>query len=199
MKKKSVEKALGFLTLAGYYHHLVQNILEKTRESNPHVVFGSKETIDKYDEITKWSDFRVIVPTLFLFYHGLELQLKGLLAFHNKVEGIHSLEKLLLLVREMEGLPVEVIAIAERHIDIKNINPFIQSFIKTNGISIDDLYMALRYPTDKKDSREFSYFDLKYKEGKIIPYIESLITDCKKLNEETGKYYYQYRPILFKQ
>jgi hypothetical protein len=56
--------------------------------------------------------------------------------------------------------------------------------------------MALRYPTDKKSSRDFSYLDLKYKEDKIIPYVESLIEDCKILSQKTGEYYSQFRPLL---
>jgi hypothetical protein len=127
MKKENVEKALGFLTLAMYYHNLAGNVLCKIQESNPHIVVGSKGIVDKYDEITKWSDFRVLIPTLFLFYHGLELQLKGLLAFHNKVDTIHSLEKLLLLIKKEKSFPPEIITVAEKHIDIKNINLFLKT------------------------------------------------------------------------
>lgn len=196
MKKENVAKALGFLTLAMHYHHLAKNVLEKMGESNSHIVVGSKGTIDRYDELTKWSDFRVLIPTLFLFYHGLELQLKGLLAFHNKINTNHSLQKLLSAIKKEKDIPLAVTTVAERHIDINQINHFLKKFITVNKISVDELYMSLRYPTDKKLTKDFSYFELKYKEKKIIPYIEILIADCKMLNKETGEYYSRFRHLL---
>lgn len=197
MKKKDVKKALGFLTLAMNYHHLAESVLEKIEESNIHIVFGTKGTVDRYGEITKWSDFRVLIPTLFLFYHGLELQLKGLLAFHDKVNTIHSLQKLLSEVKKDGIFPEEIINVAERHIDVEKINIFLKKFITDNKLSVDDLYMALRYPTDRKLSGDFSYLGLKYKEDKIIPYVKLLIADCKILNEKTGEYYSQYRHLIY--
>ncbi len=197
MKKESVQKALGFLTLAMYYHNLTINVLEKMNESsNPHIIMSNKDTVDKYDELTKWSDFRIFIPTLFLFYHGLELSLKGMLTFHEKVVTNHSLKNLLFSIREIQEIPHSIEEISKRHIEDESINDILKSFMDVNKLSVDELYMALRYPTDKRLIKDYSYFELKYKESEIIPYINLLISDCENLKTVTGEYYSRYRHLI---
>jgi hypothetical protein len=71
--------SLHFLTLASKYLILVQNILnESIKIGNKHFV-----TDGDYSENTRWSDFNIFIPTLFNFYHGLELLMKGLILIEN--------------------------------------------------------------------------------------------------------------------
>ena len=81
--KKSL--ALAYLTQSIKYLDLAEKIFEQmVNKGNPHVVtsIGGKhepESIWKdYCEQTKWSDFNIIFPALFIFYHGIELMIKGL-------------------------------------------------------------------------------------------------------------------------
>ena len=75
------------MALAYSFWRLVRNTISEME------VQGNKNTItsdydsnlpeekqwDKFKEMTKWNDINIGIPTLFNFYHGLELYMKGLI------------------------------------------------------------------------------------------------------------------------
>ena len=70
----------SLLTLSSEYLDLVKNIADKNIEQgNPHIISDVMMTEKKYEEMTRWSDFIISIPSLSNFYHGLELLLKGFL------------------------------------------------------------------------------------------------------------------------
>ena len=50
------------------------NLLISGYDSN----ISDAESFEIYEEKTKWNDFKIGVPVLFNYYHGLELLMKGL-------------------------------------------------------------------------------------------------------------------------
>ncbi len=175
--------SLGFLTLATHYLGLVESIFEQTVSGgNPHMVAGDAPITD-YDDQTKWSDFRIIFPTLFLFYHGIELMIKGIqLASAGEIKMIHTPSKLLQLLRSLKDVDVEIVEIVEKYLVIENlIQTPLGDWLRENKLDIDALYERLRYPTDRSNSQLTNDLQLKYREEEMIPFIEKIISDSNKL------------------
>ncbi len=53
--------------------------------SKPDPSISYEESRGKYDQKTRWNDFKIGVPLLFNYYHGLELLMKGLLQETNNL------------------------------------------------------------------------------------------------------------------
>jgi hypothetical protein len=157
---------------------------------NRHIVTSDKDiTPDDYEQKTKWSDFRIIIPILFNFYHGLELVLKGILLLNKDIKSDHNLIALLDEVKSDNRYPKNIVDILEKYINVNKIHPILETFIKENDININDLYMFLRYPLDKKFEKNISYFKLKYKEGLALPYFSDIIKDSEEIRFSVKKYY----------
>ena len=77
LKKKSYK----ILLFSNQYIQIVINVLEMAiKQGNPSVVLSDTYITDQdfYDK-TKYCDYCIIYPLLFLFYHWMELVLKGFL------------------------------------------------------------------------------------------------------------------------
>lgn len=171
--------ALHFLTLSEKYLSLVKNILQES--------IGSKNKwnvpgVTDYHDATKWSDFNIIMPVLFNFYHGLELLMKGLLISEGKdINATHSLGDLLKEIKRTTTIDKEITNIIENHIDETRINSQLSIFLKENNLSVDKLHMAFRYPSDNNFDLIYNFFSLKYHEDELLPYFEKIISDIKNL------------------
>jgi len=181
-------KALLFLTLGTKYFNLVFNSLGETVKSgNPHIVSSdTEETIwDNYFEKTKWSDFMIIEPILFNFYHGLELFLKGLLLLcsQDNVKAQHGLLNLFKQIDPIDSIAKDVKEIIREHLVISENDTFLYTFLKENNASIDQLYEALRYPSDKSFQNLNSYISLHYKEDGVIEYFKKIMQDIKTIQK----------------
>lgn len=53
--------------------------------SKPDPSISYDESWENYDKKTRWNDFKIGVPLLFNYYHGLELLMKGLLQETNNL------------------------------------------------------------------------------------------------------------------
>ncbi|HCU48004.1 TPA: hypothetical protein DIC39_03025 [Patescibacteria group bacterium] len=186
-------QSLAFLTLGINFLNLVENIFSETiKQGNAHFIIGDEFIDEKsYDQKTKWSDFRILPPTLFIFYHALELIMKGLEILENhEPKPTHSLNDLYSKIRINEQIPVAIKNIFGKHIDEKFLSSNdIKNFLDTNALSIDDLYEAFRYPTDKNFNEVYKYLALKYRGRKLLPYIELIIEDSIQLRRETVSFY----------
>lgn len=199
MNNKIETLQLSFLTLGIKYLHTAENILEELVASgNQHVVFGDYGTSENYSEITKWSDFNVLIPTLFIFYHGVELVLKGLLLIakassEEKIEANHNLEKLLSDIIEKYSEQDELIKILKKyiHCNSKDTPELIAKLIETNDElkNIEDLYHALRYPSNKVLENAFNYSESKYKEKEGLKFAKDLIQDINRIRRITVSIY----------
>ena len=91
-------KTLKFYKLGHQFLNSSKVLLEKLVENdNRQVVISNFEiTEEYYNEQTKYSDFNIIIPILFNYYHGLELIIKAALEQVGKLEkDIHNIEDLI--------------------------------------------------------------------------------------------------------
>lgn len=154
--------SLPYFALAGHFLRLAEAAsrrLVETRNTLT-VVSGSEITADEYAKKTRWSDHSIGVAVLFNFYHGLELLLKAcLLAEGVSMQG----HKLLPLLAELEKrhANTELATILRKHIrEIDSSSPLCK-FLADNGITIDDWYQSLKYPTSTK-GKKFTHWQLQY-------------------------------------
>ncbi len=179
--------ALAFLTQSVKYLELAEKIFEQmVKDGNLHTLSGDWVTEGdlwkEYHEKTKWSDFNVIFPTLFLFYHGLELMIKGLLPlFGSNIVSGHSSD-LLILLKKQNGVEGEIINITEKYLNLNNLRGSpLGDWLEKNNLDVDKLYERLRYPTDRTHMYIANNFPLKYRESKMIPFVTQIIGDSKRL------------------
>lgn len=193
LREDKFDKGLSFLTLSIRYLCLAQNISgENVKQGNLHVLLGDKEITEReYEEKTKWSDFNISIPSLFNFYHGLELLLKGFLSLRDdyNVKPSHRIEKLFEEFKKRYNKEQKIISILEKYLKIGLLPGILADCLKKNNIQIDDFYEFLRYPTDKKAQNIYDYIDLMYKEEKGLDFFKNLVTDLDILRKEMVRLY----------
>ena len=193
-EKKQKELSLLYLNQAVKYLHLTENVFgEMLKQGNPWTVI-SNIPIDNYDDITKWSDFRIMLPSLFIFYHGIELSIKGLLIITTRdIKKIHNFLILFEELKKQKNINSEILDIIEKYTNKELLkNTLIGDWLIENNIEVNNLTERLRYPTgrasDETINRDLS---LKYNGKKIIPFVEDLLLDIDKLRRLIVKQYYQ--------
>lgn len=186
MNSSNNDFCLSFLKISLDYLHTTENILEQMiGDGNQHVTSGDysgMENIQKrYTESTKSSDFNVVLPMLFLFYHGIETLLKGLLFLKNPdsdsvIKHQHNLKKLLNETK-ISYPELSFIKSLEKYLVRSDQTPLIlKEFIDSNADikDINDLYSALRYPTDTSKKENYHYSKLKEREEEGILFAKEL-------------------------
>jgi len=130
------------------YWHVCENVIsEMLKTGNVHTVKGYELITDEdYDEQTRWSDFNVAIPILFNLYHGIELNLKGLIAASGgEVTRSHKLSELKAQLQERCDSKA-LISFFDGHVDLEKVPDILQEFFTENKITPDEYYLALRYP-----------------------------------------------------
>ena len=147
------------------YWHVSENVIqEMLKTGNIHTVTGTEEISNElYDQTTRWSDFNVAIPVLFNFYHGIELNLKGLIsAGGGDVPKTHRLTDLYELLKQHCD-KAEILSFFHTHLHVDTQPDILRSFYDTNSISPDDYYIALKYPY-AKEGENYIFFPLRYNE-----------------------------------
>ncbi len=192
---KEKELVLAFLTRAINYLELASNVFQETKgQGNRHMLISDEFlSQEEYNERTKWSDFRVIEPTLFCFYHGLELTMKGLLLLSGVLSTTfnreHKLTKLLRDTDMQDSIPLEIRSILRAHLDESRLSQVIKGFLDANNLDLDGLYNALRFPSDPSFDRVLNYFSLHYQERDSMDYFSRIIDDIKSLRRQVVSFY----------
>ncbi len=173
-------EALRFMGLAENFWQLTLNVAEELiKRGNP----GSMEfqgwqvpSKEDFKEHTKWSDTNIVEPTLFIFYHGIELSLKALiLAKKEKFENVHGLSGLLEKVKCLYG-DLKFAEFYEKYISSEKMPKVIEAFCSRSGITIDLYYQSLKYPTSTKYV-EFNHSMLRGKESEGISLFGGIYED----------------------
>ena len=174
-----------YLTLSFNYFNTAKNILNMTIDSNnPWIINSKKEDYSflEYVKDTKWSDFIVLVPTLFLYFHGIELLLKGMISLNGgEIKKTHEIEELIEIANACENNDKSYIEIISMQLSD---NILISLFCKNNGIEkkFSDIYMALRYPFLRND-KHIDYLPIQHKEKKSLNDFKKIITDIDKIEK----------------
>lgn len=140
---------------------------------------------DEYDEHVKWSDINIIEPTLFNFYHGIELSLKALISAKGiNIKKDHKLSSLLKKVKTLYNDNKAVIEFYEKYILLDK-NPYIiQEFCQKSNMTMDLYFQSLKYPTSTQGV-EFNHSYLRYNDEAGIELFIEISTDLKKARKNT--------------
>lgn len=147
-----------------FWNLVRESINEMEKNNNASLIISghdpnisNEESWDIYEEKTKWNDFRIGVPVLFNYYHGLELLMKGLLQEVNVVprKKNHKLtEYYAQIIDNKNKFTPEIINIIGKF--LKKSNRF-EIFFTDNGGSVDDFYKMLRYPGPIEENIHFEF------------------------------------------
>lgn len=176
------------------YFQLTRNCLEELAKSGNSNYLRTKfdENISQEEsnlalkEKTKWSDYNVIQPILFNFYHSLELLMKGIIVLKNEnsKDNRHNLEKLFLIISKIELKSSVMLEKLEKYcLNKKNDNSPISRFLKTNNETPSNFFHYLKYPSDLK-SKKFKYYDLRHLNKEGIEMAKEIILDIDIIRNE---------------
>jgi len=193
MNNNKLDISLHFLKLSHNYLSLVRNALEVAIEKgNVFVVIKDHEISEKeLTEETKWSDFNIIVPILYNFYHGLELLMKGFLILMKdyNLKKTHDIKKLLNDFCINYKKEIEIIKLLNKYADMNLMPKILSKFLKENKINVDEFYVFLRYPFDKRNEKKFSYYQLYGNDEKGLNLFKEIVSDIDILIPKIVKLY----------
>jgi len=140
------EKSYKIFLFSDHYKQMVMNTLEMAIiGKNPSVIVSDTYITEKdLDDKTKYCDYSIIYPLLFLFYHWIELLLKGFLLVLVKenpetkkpdIKKIahHNIIKLLKQFKENYSNEIDIINFIEKYTIRNNMPSFLKNiFDKMN-------------------------------------------------------------------
>lgn len=184
-------EAVRFFGLASNFWQLTLNVAgELVERGNPSSMFYEGwdwPTDEEYEEHTKWSDLNIIEPTLFNFYHGIELSLKSLILVKNEeLKNDHKLSTLLTKVKQLYG-DAEFIGFYEKYIFQKRLPEILNNFCLENGMTMDLYFQSLKYPTSTK-GHKFNHSSLRSlgEDGKVL--FQEIAVDLRSTRKEVQNY-----------
>lgn len=188
--KKTI--AIRHFTFADNFLQLVENVLNETiQQGNINLYIGppQENITEYYRQMTKWSDFRIIIPTLFNFFHGIEVQLKAAnyLLIPPIGKPTHNLAKLFSEFKKSYPTATVLIEIFDRYIYPTHANcKILYNFYALNNISdSSQLVEVFRYPYSRKFTGDFNYHDLRDLNTDGIDFFKQIIDDIKIIRIET--------------
>lgn len=172
-------------------------ILEELIKSwNPRIL--DWKDIGNYENITKRSDFNISIPTLFLFFHWLEIIIKWLIIkLWNNAKKNHKLsESLNELATNLKNSNPKLINTLEKYIYKENSNQILKELLNLNNEENSDWFFEfLKYPFNKKEVKKYSYIPIRYKQKEFLSFAKELIEDTNIIREESIKIYREEKDI----
>ena len=197
------DKSWEILLFSDHYKQMVMNTLEMAIEGgNPSVIVSDIcITNQAFNNKIKYCDYSIIYPLLFLFYHWMELVLKGFLIVLVKenpktkkpdVEKIahHNVIKLLKQFKENYSTEKDIIIFFEKYTKKNNMPSFLKVFFNENKLSVKNYHGFFRYPLDKNFNIRYDYSSIKYTNRKGLIFFKELLEDidrCLTLIIKLGK------------
>lgn len=175
---KNQLKILWLLTISNKYFHLSKIVFE---ESLKNWNIWMSENIDDgiYDEETKWSDFNIIIPNLFLFFHWIEVLLKWYtLLYWENSRNTHNIWELYNNLQSKYN--IETISILEKYIIKEKLIYPLNIFLKENNEDINMYYNFFKYSYNS--NKFYNYLKLQYQEKKNNLLMKNIIKDINTLN-----------------
>jgi hypothetical protein len=177
--KLHYENALSFWTASFEYLMLAENVAKEIVAQGNNWIVVEDYPIDEneYNERTKWSDHCIMVPLLFNFYHGTELLVKGFLLARGFKRITHDILKLRLLFSQEYPNEKDLNLFFKKYTDISSMPLVLKEFLTFNDLEFQDLYEALRYPSDPNFSVLNNYIRLRYRGRGGIEFFRELQGD----------------------
>lgn len=164
-------------------------IIEETISSKNKwcIISDNPIDFDDYFEKTKWSDFNTLVPSIFLFLHGTELLMKGLISYYNSdVKFDHNSNKFIALLKS-NNIDIDLISILEKYVGENPSNRIIKEFIDiNNNITPNKLHIDIRYPQNTKgEIIETDFSPFRYQTTSILPELKDIVLDIDTIKEKS--------------
>ena len=187
------DKSWEILLFSDHYKQMVINALGMAIEGgNPSVIVSDIcITNQDFNDKIKYCDYSIIYPLLFLFYHWMELVLKGFLIVLVKenpktkkpdVEKIahHNVIKLLKQFKENYSAEKDIIIFFEKYTKKNNMPSFLKVFFNENKLSIKNYHGFFKYPLDKNFNIRYDYSSIKYTNRKGLIFFKELLEDIDR-------------------
>lgn len=187
------DKSYKIFLFSDHYKQMVMNTLEMAIiGKNPSAIISDTYITEQtFDAKTKYCDYRIIYPLLFLFYHWMELVLKGFLLVLVKenpetkkpdIEKIahHNIIKLLKQFKENYSNEKDIINFFEKYTIKNNMPSFLKVFFDKNKLSVKNYYNFFRYPLNKNFDITCDYSSIKHTNKKGLIFFEDLLKDIDR-------------------
>jgi len=194
------EKSWRILHFSDQYITMVTNTLEMAIKSgNPSVIISDRY-ITEQDLInkTKYCDYSIVDPLLFLFYHWVELVLKGFLLVlveedpetkkpDTKKIAHHNIIKLLKQFKENYSNEKDIINFFEKYTKKNDMPNVLKIFFNKNNLSVKNYYNFFRYPLDKNFNIKYDYSSIQYTNKEGLAFFNDLLKDINKYKKHIVK------------
>ena len=189
------EKSHKIFLFSDHYKQIVINTLEMAiKEKNPSVIISDTFITEKdFNEKTKYCDYSIIYPLLFLFYHWVELILKGFLFVlveedpdtkkpNTKKIAHHNIIKLLKEFKENYSNEKDIVNFFEKYTKKNKMPFFLKVFFDENKLSVKNYYKFFRYPLDKNFNITCDYNSITHTGKKGLIFFRELLKDINRYN-----------------
>ena len=189
------EKSYKILLFSDQYITMVTNTLEMAIKSgNPSVIISDRY-ITEQDLInkTKYCDYSIVDPLLFLFYHWVELVLKGFLLVLVKEDddikkiAHHNIIKLLKEFKNNFSNEKDIINFFEKYTKKNNMPTVLKMFFNKNNLSVKNYYNFFRYPLDKNFNIKYDYSSIQYTNKEGLVFFKDLLKDIDRYKKHIVK------------
>ncbi|MDD5606838.1 MAG: hypothetical protein PHN37_03200 [Candidatus Pacebacteria bacterium] len=197
------EKSYKIFLFSEHYKQMVTNTLEMAiKEKNPSYIISDTFITEKdLIEKTKYCDYSIIYPLLFLFYHWIELILKGFLLMQVKenpktkklnIKKIAHHDIMILFKQFKNNYPNEkdIINFIGKYTIKNNMPDFLKIFFNSNKLSVKNYYNFFRYPLDKNFDITCDYDTIIHTGEKGLTFFKDLLEDinrCQPLIVKLGR------------
>jgi len=182
------EKSWRILLFSDQYITMVTNTLEMAIKSgNPSVIISNNFISEKYfANKIKYCDYSIIISLLFLFYHWIELVLKGFLLVLVKEDtdinkiAHHNVIKLLKEFKNNFSNEKDIINFFEKYIKKNNMPNLLKMFFNKNNLSVRNYYNFFRYPLDKNFNIKYDYSIIQHTNKEGLTFFKDLLKDINR-------------------
>lgn len=179
-------RAISFWKIGEQFLRL-SNVAAKNLVANNNPYLTLTDSIEESEQEMEWSDHNIAIPLLFNFYHGIELMLKGFLAFNEVQCRNHKFSN---LIRDFERDlgSNDFLDLVKKHTIKLNKKSFISDFNTENSINIDDWYQSLKYPEMNND-RTIFHSRLQFNGQHALEFWQEIANDSLELIRLSRKFH----------
>jgi hypothetical protein len=163
----------------GLVTSVIKQMIETGNMSDGIIPLEPKETVqERHEEAEQWSDHNVAIPTLFNFYHGIELALKGMLDGINKLDKGHDINALLNQLKSNSYLDSGLEKLITKYTGTSN---QFKTLFDDNELNGNQFHQIFKYP-ETISKKQFNYNSITQQETSLVMFKE-LLYDIKIFQE----------------